>query len=164
MMNKAYKILCYILCSWFGTGFCPVASGTAGSFATLPLAFIMAYFFGFWGILAATVICFFVGVIASKEVLKYTKHDPSLIVIDETAGQLLSFVLVANALEGNLHAWWTYLLGFALFRLFDITKPQPAKYFDSKVLNAWGVMLDDIAAGVYAAILLYVAAQYLPIL
>ncbi len=163
-MKKAYKILCYTLCSWFGVGFCPFASGTAGSAATLPLAFVMAYFFGFGGILAATVISFFVGVVASKEVLKYTKHDPSLIVIDETAGQLLSFALVADALVGNLHAWWTYLLGFALFRLFDITKPQPAKYFDSKVLNAWGVMLDDIAAGVYAAILLYFATRYLPIL
>ena len=164
MMKKAYKMLCYTLCSWFGVGFCPFASGTAGSFATLPLAFVMAYFFGFWGILAATAISFFVGVVASKEVLKYTKHDPSLIVIDEVAGQLLSFALVADALVGNLHAWWVYLLGFGLFRLFDITKPQPAKYFDSKVLNAWGVMLDDIAAGVYAAILLYFAAHYLPIL
>lgn len=162
--NKVYKFICHAICSGFGVGYCPIASGTAGSLETLPLAFLAAYFYGFWGIITATLISFFIGVIASKEVLKYTKHDPSLIIIDEVAGQLLSFALVANALVGNLHAWWTYIIGFALFRLFDITKPQPAKYFDAKVLNAWGVMLDDIAAGVYAAIMLYIIQLYIPIL
>ena len=162
--NKIYKFICHALCSGFGIGYCPVASGTAGSLETLPLAFIVAYFYGFWGIVVATLISFIIGVIAAKEVLKYTAHDPSLIIIDEVAGQLLSFILVADLLQNNLHAWWTYLIGFALFRLFDITKPQPAKYFDSKVINAWGVMLDDIAAGIYAAIVLYLLQLYLPIL
>lgn len=161
---KFYKFLCHALCSGFGVGYCPIASGTAGSLETLPFAFLVAYFYGFCGIMAATAVSFVIGVIASKEVLKYTKHDPSLIIIDEVAGQLLSFALVANALIGNLHAWWTYIIGFGLFRLFDITKPQPAKFFDAKVLNAWGVMLDDIAAGIYAAIVLYIIQLYLPIL
>ena len=100
---------------------------------------------------------FFVGTAATKEVLKYTKHDPSIVVIDETAGQLLSFGLVANQLVGrtDLGAVLMYLIGFGLFRLFDITKPQPAKWADSKVLNAWGVMLDDVFAGVYAAVVLW---------
>ncbi|MBQ9035078.1 MAG: phosphatidylglycerophosphatase A [Alphaproteobacteria bacterium] len=161
---KFYKFLCHALCSGFGVGYCPIASGTAGSLETLPFAFLVAYFYGFCGIMAATAVSFVIGVIASKEVLKYTRHDPSLIIIDEVAGQLLSFALVANALIGNLHAWWTYIIGFGLFRLFDITKPQPAKFFDAKVLNAWGVMLDDIAAGIYAAIVLYIIQLYLPIL
>lgn len=160
-MQKTYKILCYILCSFFGMGYSPFASGTVGSFATLPLAFVCAYFYGLTGILSATIISFFIGVIASKEVLKYTAHDPSLIVIDETAGQLLSFAFIADSLYHNTHAWSIYLAGFALFRLFDITKPQPARYFDRKVLNAWGVMLDDIAAGIYAAIVLYFISPYL---
>ena len=101
-----------------------------------------------------------IGLIASKEVLKYTKHDPSLIVIDEVAGQSLSFVLLADKLVGNMQAWLVYLVGFAFFRLFDIWKPQPVRWADRKILNAWGVMLDDIFAGVYAAVCLYLINRY----
>lgn len=152
-----YKKLAFGTATMAGVGYCPVASGTAGSLATLPFAFVLAYYFGVWGIIAGSLIVFLAGTAATKEVLKYTKHDPSIVVIDEMAGQLLSFAAVADGLAGNagLGALWIYLLGFGLFRLFDITKPQPAKWADSKVLNAWGVMLDDIFAGVYAAAVLY---------
>lgn len=150
-----YKKLCFATVSVLGVGYCPFASGTAGSLVTLPLAFAAAYFYGTWGILLAALAAFVIGVIASKEVLKYTKHDPSIIVIDEVVGQLLSFVLVADQLAGNVNAWLTYVIGFALFRLFDIWKPQPVRWADSKILNAWGVMLDDVLAGIYAALCLY---------
>ncbi len=158
-----YKKLSYFIATMFGVGYCPFASGTAGSFVTIPFAFVIAYFFGAYGIWAAAVIVFFVGTYAVKEVLKYTKHDPSIVVVDEMAGQLFSFALVADQLAGtfNWRAGLIYLFGFALFRLFDITKPQPAKWADSKVLNAWGVMLDDIFAGAYASIVLYVICIYL---
>ena len=157
-----YKKISFAFATMFGVGYCPFASGTAGSLATLPLAFVFAYFYGAAGIVAASVVVFFLGTIATKEVLKYTKHDPSIVVIDETAGQLLSFGLVANQLTGatDVRAIAIYVLGFGLFRLFDITKPQPAKWADSKVLNAWGVMLDDVFAGVYAAIVLWFATTY----
>lgn len=150
-----YRKLCFAIVSVLGVGYCPFASGTAGSLVTLPLAFAAAYFYGTWGILLASIVAFFIGVIASKEVLKYTKHDPSEIVIDEVAGQLLSFVLVADRLSGNSETWLVYIVGFVLFRLFDIWKPQPARWADTKILNAWGVMLDDIFAGIYAALCLY---------
>ena len=155
-----YKFLCYTAVSGFGVGYFPFASGTVGSFATLPFAFAAAYFYGVWGILALALFSFIIGVIASKEVLKYTKHDPSIIIIDEVAGQLLSFALVADRLVGNLQAWSIYLSGFLLFRLFDIWKPQPAKWADTKVLNAWGVMLDDVFAGIFAAVLLLGIEKY----
>lgn len=152
-----YKKSAFSAATMLGVGYCPLASGTAGSLATLPVAFLLAYYYGFWGILLGTIVVFFLGTAATKEVLKYTKHDPSIVVIDEMAGQLLSFALVAQNLVGNVstRAFVLYALGFALFRLFDITKPQPAKWADSKVLNAWGVMLDDIFAGVYAAMILW---------
>ena len=159
-----YKKLSFVLASGFGVGYCPFASGTAGSLATLPLAFAVAYFYGWQGILIAAVIAFFVGVAASREVLKYTKHDPSLIIIDEVVGQLLAFALVADKLVANRQAWAVYAIGFALFRLFDIWKPQPARWADQKVLNAWGVMLDDVFAGIYAALCLYGICHYLPLL
>lgn len=158
------KKLSFVVASSFGVGYCPFASGTAGSLATLPLVFAVAYFYGVWGILAAAVVAFFAGVAASREVLKYTKHDPSLIVIDEVVGQLLAFALVADKLVANTQAWAVYVIGFALFRLFDIWKPQPARWADQKVLNAWGVMLDDVFAGIYAALCLYGICYYLPLL
>jgi phosphatidylglycerophosphatase A len=56
-------------------------------------------------------------------------------------------------------AWWFWaVLAFILFRIFDILKPFPASYFDKKILNAHGVMLDDIAAGVYTVIFIFVAS------
>lgn len=158
------KKLSFVVASSFGVGYCPFASGTAGSLATLPLAFAVAYFYGVWGILVAAVVAFFAGVAASREVLKYTKHDPSLIVIDEVVGQLLAFALVADKLVANTQAWVVYVIGFVLFRLFDIWKPQPARWADQKVLNAWGVMLDDVFAGIYAALCLYGICYYLPLL
>lgn len=163
-IGKVYRFLCYTACSGFGVGYFPFASGTAGSFATLPFAFAVAYFFGWIGIFILAAITFFIGVLASREVLKYTEHDPSIIIIDEVVGQLCSFLFVADALKGNLNAWWAYLIGFLLFRLFDILKPEPAKWADTKLINAWGVMLDDVFAGVYAGIGLYIINIYVGIL
>ena len=158
-----YKKFSYFVATMFGVGYCPFASGTAGSLATLPFAFAAAYYGGTVGIAAAAVVVFFAGTLATKEVLKYTKHDPSIVVIDETAGQLFTFVAVADQLTGaaDWRAFLLYLFGFGLGRVFAITKPQPARWADSKVLNAWGVMLDDIFAGVYAAVILYVISIYL---
>ena len=162
--GKLYRFFCYTMCSGFGVGYFPFASGTAGSFATLPFAFLAAYFFGTMGILILTLVTFIIGVIASKEVLKYTEHDPSIIIIDEVVGQLISFLFVANLLQGNLNAWWAYIIGFFLFRLFDIVKPEPAKWADTKLLNGWGVMLDDVFAGIYAGIFLYLINIFIKVM
>lgn len=156
-----YKTISFILVSLFGCGKSPIASGTVGSFATLPLAYFLIRFYGIWGILAGAFVLFFAGVLFSKEVLKYTAHDPAIIVIDEAVGQLLSFLFVAESLRNPAEqmslgqTFFIYFAAFFLFRFFDIVKPQPAKYFDRCVLNAWGVMLDDAAAGLYAAVVVY---------
>ena len=148
--------IAFFLATFFKVGNIKFAPGTFGSFATLPLAFILAYFHGLIGIITGSVIAFFIGVVVVKEVLKITSHDPSFVVIDEVAGQLLTFSLVANYLQYNTSSWKIYLCGFVLFRLFDIFKPQPVGWADKKILNAWGVMLDDIIAGIYAMIILYI--------
>ena len=150
------KKTAYILASYLGLGYSPKAPGTVGSFFTLPLAFFCAYQWGAPGVWAQAAIAFIIGVSASQEVLKYTEHDPSLIVIDEVVGQALTFLPIANDLANNAHLWPFYLIGFAFFRLFDIWKPQPVRWVDCKILNAWGVMLDDVFAGVYAAICLFI--------
>ncbi len=160
-LGKFYRFLCYAIASVLGVGYFPVASGTAGSFVTLPIVFIIAYFWGLWGLLGLILLTMILGIISTKEVLKYTSHDPSIVVIDEVVGQSVTFLFVADRLQTNLKAWPIYIIGFCLFRLFDITKPQPAKWADTKLLNAWGVMLDDVFAGLYAGIALYVIKIFL---
>lgn len=156
-----YKTLSFIIVSLFGCGKSPIASGTVGSFATLPLAYFLIQWYGIGGIIAGAFVLFFLGVLFSVEVLKYTAHDPAIIVIDEAVGQLLSFLFVAESLKNSAEQIGIsgqvciYLAAFFLFRFFDIVKPQPAKFFDKCVLNAWGVMLDDVAAGLYAAVVVY---------
>lgn len=153
MINK----IALFIATFFGSGLSPKAPGTMGSLATLPLAFILSYFFGRTGILLAAVIVFFVGVWAIFEATKNQEEkDPGKIVIDETAGQLISFILVAPALYHNVapQTFVVYVLGFALFRLFDICKMGPVKWADTKLKNTWGVMLDDVFAGIFAAIIL----------
>jgi len=157
------KKLSYVIATFFGVGYCPIASGTAGSLATLPFAYVLTYYCGGWpAMLAFFVLVYVLGTLASKEVLKYTSHDPSIIVIDEVAGQLIPLIYISFFLLPSSGEWWLYaaLPAFILFRIFDITKPFPASYFDKKLLNAHGVMLDDIAAGVYALIFMLVVKHF----
>ena len=84
-----------------------------------------------------------------------------MVVIDEVAGQSLSFAFIGPMLVGSWGNWYLYLVGFALFRLFDIVKMGPVKWADTKLKNAFGVMLDDIFAGCFAAVFLLAAAQFL---
>ena len=99
----------------------------------------------------AAAAAFFIGVWATHEIISHQEEkDPSLVVIDEFAGQMLTFVFAGQLLYHNTDAWLVYLIGFGLFRLFDIVKLFPVKWADSRLKNAWGVMLDDIFAGIIA--------------
>jgi phosphatidylglycerophosphatase A len=79
--------------------------------------------------------------------------DPSFVVLDEVVGQWI-------ALVGATLVPWSWLLAFLLFRAFDIWKPAPARQFD-RMHSGFGIMMDDVAAGVYALILVAVASRYL---
>lgn len=155
-----YKKISFLLASFFCAGYFPVASGTFGSLVTLPFVYYAAFRYGFNGVLLLSVISFLIGWIASKEVLKYTKHDPSLIVIDEVCGQSLTFLPLAAAMQGNGNLMLVLAIGFGLFRLFDITKPFPVGWVDKKVCNAFGVMFDDVLAGCYGAVFLWLISRY----
>lgn len=82
----------------------------------------------------------------------FTKKDAPQIVIDEIAGMLIAMIGIP------ITGYWL-LLAWLLFRFFDITKIPPASIFDSKFKNAWGVVLDDIVAGIYANIILHWALK-----
>lgn len=158
MKNK----FAHFLATYFGLGLSPKAPGTVGSLGTLPLAFAVAYFWGTAGILAAAILSFFIGVWATHEVIsKQEEKDPSSVVIDEVAGQLLAFTFVGDLLYHNTNAWLVYLAGFVLFRFFDIVKLGPVKWADTKLKNAWGVMLDDVFAGIIAGAFLVGTLRFL---
>jgi phosphatidylglycerophosphatase A len=156
MQNK----IALIIATYCGFGLSPKAPGTVGSLATLPLAFLVCYNFGLCGLLIAAAISIVIGIPAIAAVISnQADKDPKKVVIDEVAGQLLSFVFLADYLRGNCCAWQIYLFGFAFFRFFDICKMGPVKFFDSKVKNAYGVMFDDVCAGLLAAVCLWLSFQ-----
>lgn len=138
----------FLISTWFGAGLMPVAPGTWGSAAAVPFAWLIAWLGGPWVLLAASLVAFAVGVWAAEV---YGRHagikDASPIVIDEVAGQWLT--LVPAPLDPII-----YLAGFLLFRLADIVKPWPANWADRALDGGLGVMLDDIFAGLYAALAL----------
>ena len=147
-----------IVATYLGCGLSKFAPGTVGSLGTLPLAYLLMYYGNFYALISVAIVLFFVGVKATDIVSKETgNEDPSKVVIDETVGQLLTFSIVAfldqNYLIGKDSILF-YICGFAFFRFFDILKMGPVKYADTKIKNAYGVMLDDVFAGIFAAVAL----------
>lgn len=101
-------------------------------------------------LVAAIVVIFFVGVAVSARVKSEDDPDPSKVVIDEVAGQLAAFLILAPV------EWWSLLAAFLLFRLFDVVKPLGIRRLEA-IPNGWGIMLDDLAAGLLAAVVINVA-------
>ena len=141
------KRLNLLLLSWFGSGYSPVAPGTAGSIAALPFAWVIAIYWGATGLAAAALMVFVIGWFVCS-ITPEAKRDPGWVVIDEVAGQWLTLAVVPPNLL-------LYGLGFLLFRLFDILKPWPIRALEQNMPGGLGVMVDDIAAAVYAGIVLY---------
>ena len=129
----------------FGSGLSPYAPGTAGTLAAIPLFWLMAplrleYYLGI------VVLLFIIGVyLCQKTTDKLGAHDHSAIVWDEVVGYLLTMVAVP-------FDWRWVILGFFLFRLFDVWKPWPVRILDRRVGGGLGIMLDDVGAAVYAAL------------
>jgi phosphatidylglycerophosphatase A len=129
------------------TGYFPAGPGTIGSLAALALYF--------WtpvshpGVLpVAIVVLFFTGVWASTETEKTHGHDAGIINVDEMAGMWISLLFLPAWFKG----FW--LIGaFLLFRLFDVVKPFPVNEAQN-LPRGWGVMVDDVAAGLYANLVL----------
>lgn len=130
-----------VLVTWFYSGLSPKAPGTAGSLAALPFAYVIHAYAGGQYLLLAAIAMFFVGWWATRQYLRAhpEKSDPKEVVVDEVAAQWL-------LLSVMLPTWQSYLVGFALFRLFDALKPWPVSWFDKNIKGAFGVMLDDIIA------------------
>ena len=124
-------------------GFAPIAPGTAGSVAGVALLWAVRTSRSLGLEVLVLVLVTAAGVVvASVAESVYRRRDPSVVVIDEVAGMLVTLLAVPVGLGGAL-------IGFLAFRLFDIVKPFPARHAE-RLSRGWGVMVDDIVAGLYA--------------
>lgn len=130
----------HILAFGFGSGLSPKAPGTFGTLAAIPVFLIINNFNLFIYLIVLSIIIVS-GIkicdVASKDL---GVHDHPGIVWDEFAGFLITMIAVPST-------WQTILIGFVLFRFFDIVKPWPIGWLDKKVSGGFGIMLDDIVAG-----------------
>lgn len=144
----------------FGTGLSPVAPGTFGTLVGIPFFLVLRDFpMPFY--LAVAGMLFVAGVyLCGESARRLGIHDHGGIVWDEIVGFLVTLtpmiwhMPVIEKSPAWLWGWMT--AGFVLFRIFDITKPPPVRWADQKVHGGFGIMLDDLIAGIYAAILLAV--------
>ena len=144
----------HFLALGFGSGCAPFAPGTFGTLAAIPLFLLLgqlslpAYLFILLLITIAGIwIC-------GKTAEDWGIHDHGAIVWDEFAGFLVT--MIAAPME-----WKWIIIGFLLFRLFDIWKPYPIKMLDKEVSGGFGIMVDDLLAGLYALIILQLLIRYI---
>ncbi|KAA9009169.1 phosphatidylglycerophosphatase A family protein [Histidinibacterium aquaticum] len=159
-----------LVATFFYVGLLRPGPGTWGSLAALPVALVLHWTGGPLLLIAATGAAFAAGLWATpRETANGPEKDPGHIVIDEVAGQwvaLLPVSLGAWQVGAEVTALWPgWIAAFALFRLFDIWKPGPVGRADA-MGGAWGVMTDDIVAGVFAAIgvVILAALAHLPVI
>lgn len=150
------RALAYVIATVGLVGHVRPAPGTWGSLAALPLALGLHMMGGTGVLVVSTVLVFLIGIWATARVTAgKPDHDPSYIVIDEVVGQWVALwpVSLGAAQSGAdiLDLWPGWIAAFLLFRLFDITKPGPVGWADRRK-DAIGVMLDDVVAGVFAAV------------
>jgi phosphatidylglycerophosphatase A len=144
-----------LLITFFGTGYLPIAPGTWGSFAAVIIFFLVALLTQespllYWIFIPLIVLASIIGVKLGPWAVDYfQKKDPSHYVLDEAAGMWVSLLFVPFHDEASLFI--VSIVGFILFRIFDIIKPTPARQAES-LPHGWGIMADDLIAGVFANI------------
>ena len=131
------------------TGYFPFAPGTIGTITAIPIVLLFSFFNPLtYGV--ATVVVFFCGVWSSGIAEAFfQRKDAPPIVIDEIVGCLITMFYVSKNAK-------YIILGFFLFRFFDIVKPYPANFMNEQVKGGWGIVLDDVFAGIYANITIQV--------
>ena len=150
-----FKHPAHLIAFGFGAGLMPRAPGTWGTLVAIPFYFLALRFGGTSAVLACALVLFVIGIwaaaIAGRSI---GVADHGGIVIDEIA----AFVLVLAFTPSGL-LW--LLLAFALFRLFDIIKPWPIRYFDRTLKGGFGVMFDDLLAAVGAIAIVFLFRSFL---
>jgi len=153
-MQRAIDLLAGVVATVFGSGYSALAPGTVGSAIGVLLFWPMAAIAWPWQA-AASAILFVVGALAAGRVARrVNRKDPGIVVVDEVVGQWVTLTALPFTPV-------TAGLGFLLFRVMDIVKPWPARDLES-VPGGWGIMADDVAAGVYANLVVRVGLLVWP--
>jgi phosphatidylglycerophosphatase A len=142
--------------TFFYIGYVPKGPGTAGSLGGLAVAWMLHAYLGVSAVYFAllAVLLLTPAIWAAGRVARDTgSKDPQIVVIDEVVGQ---WIALAGAVALN---WKSWLAAFALFRLFDIWKPPPVRQLE-RIPGGAGIVLDDVMAGIYAALVLYCAGWF----
>ena len=159
--NARVDIFSQLFSSVFFIGHMPVASGTFGSLAGV-LCFFIPGFDSYLVVGSAIVACYVLGIITSQNMIKRYGHDPSVVVIDEVVGMWITMLFVMPAIGMVDLEFKSIILaiGFISFRFFDITKVWPSKIYD-RIDNGYGIMMDDVIAGIYAGVVTFLATGFL---
>lgn len=156
-----------LLTSCFGLGWLPLAPGTWGSLPPAAIFALLCYLSE--PAMLISIVMAALALTGSVICVKFApviiaatgKNDPGEVVADELAGQAVTFLAIPFLVESTILSdrfWIVALLGFILFRLFDIVKPWPIRRLE-KLPGGWGVFADDLLAGVYAAVALYICLR-----
>lgn len=173
VIDESYAVnpLIIIVGSGIYTGFIPVASGTFGSFIGF-LIFLIPGFSNFTTLAISIITFFIIGVMVSEIMQRRYGYDPPEVVIDEIVGLWFTYLVATIVLDifiqfktfmpdFNIYTKVVFgLAGLLVFRLFDIIKLPPAKYFD-EIKSGYGIMMDDIISGFYAGVLSAVFSHFL---
>ena len=151
-----------LISTFFGNGYISKIPGTFTSLSTLIILYILFEVFQFKNlnyILILFSITFFYSFYAVMDSeTEFESKDPRQIVIDEVLGQAMPLILIVYLTSKNLiniPVEIYYFLSFILFRFFDIVKPFPVSYFDKQHKNFFGIIMDDIMAGLYTMLIIY---------
>ena len=154
------KRLNTLFVTMFGLGKLPKIPGTFGSLATIIILYILFHILNLSSnlIFIGLIIIFIFSFLAITTHIKDNENkDPKEIIIDEFIGQSIPICLYEIAHEGTKETSQTltfYFIMFILFRIFDITKPYPVSYYDKNFKNSFGVIMDDVCAGLYVVAIL----------
>jgi phosphatidylglycerophosphatase A len=143
-----------LFATWWGTGYSPIASGTVGTLAAIPLYLLLVRLPIPYYLLSLIPLFLFSCWVSDRAETIFNEKDSGKIVIDEVVGYLVT-------MTGIPLSWGSVILGFFLFRFFDIVKVPPANIIDRRMKNGWGVVLDDVVAGLYACLLLHILQRFI---
>ncbi|HWB83721.1 MAG TPA: phosphatidylglycerophosphatase A [Bryobacteraceae bacterium] len=156
MTNPTANKLANAISTWFGCGYSRWGPGTVGSAAALAIGIVLHEYAGFawWGYLVLAAAGFYPAVwAATRTAQQQGVKDPGLVVVDEVLGQ---WIALAGAVTFD---WKAYVAAFVLFRLFDIWKPPPVRQLEA-LPEGLGIVADDLMAGCYAALVLFLAGSF----
>ena len=154
-----------LISTFFGNGYISKIPGTFTSLSTSIILYILFELFNFrnlnYILILYSIVFFYSFYAVMDSETEFENNDPRQIVIDEVLGQAMPLILTVYLSINNLidiPVEIYYLLSFILFRFFDIVKPFPVSYFDKKHKNFFGIIMDDIMAGLYSMIIIYLFA------